>query len=121
MRMTAADQLELGVIDGIIREPEGGAQEDVDATARAIRQAILAAFGRVTRLEPEALLATRYARLRSIGVVHEAEVEILQPAAEASLRTRLGRLLRVPGVPRRPRWSDVWPSGDETNDSEGGA
>jgi acetyl-CoA carboxylase carboxyl transferase subunit alpha len=121
MRMTAADQLELGVIDGIIREPGGGAQEDHDATARAIHDALLAAFGRVTRLEPEALLATRYARLRSIGVVNEAEVEALQPAAEASLRRRLGRFLRLPGAPRRPRWSDVWPSGDESNDNEGGA
>jgi acetyl-CoA carboxylase carboxyl transferase subunit alpha len=121
MRMTAADQLELGVIDGIIREPEGGAQEDHDATARAIRDALLAALGRVTRLDEEALLATRYARLRSIGVVHETAVEALQPAEEASLRRRLGRFLRLPGVPRRPRWSDVWPSGDDTNDSEGGA
>jgi acetyl-CoA carboxylase carboxyl transferase subunit alpha len=121
MRMTAADQLELGVIDGIIREPEGGAQEDHDATAKAIREAILAAFGRVTRLDEEALLATRYARLRGIGVVNETAVEALQPAEEATLRRRLGRLLRLPGVPRRPRWSDVWPSGDDTNDSEGGA
>ncbi len=121
MRMTAADQLELGVIDGIIREPEGGAQEDHDATAKAIREAILAAFGRVTRLDEEALLATRYARLRSIGVVNETAVEALQPVEEATFRRRLGRLLRLPGVPRRPRWSDVWPSGDDTNDSEGGA
>jgi acetyl-CoA carboxylase carboxyl transferase subunit alpha len=121
MRMTAADQLELGVIDGIIREPEGGAQEDHDATAKAIREAILAAFGRVTRLDEEALLATRYARLRGIGVVNETAVEALQPAEEATLRRRLGRLLRLPGVPRRPRWSDVWPSGDDTNDGEGGA
>jgi acetyl-CoA carboxylase carboxyl transferase subunit alpha len=121
MRMTAADQVELGVVDHIIPEPGGGAQEDHDATARAIREAVLAAFGRVTRLEPEALLATRYARLRSVGVVNETAVEALQPAEEASLRRRLGRLLRLPGVPRRPRWSDVWPSGDDTNDSEGGA
>jgi acetyl-CoA carboxylase carboxyl transferase subunit alpha len=121
MRMTAADQLELGVIDGIIREPDGGAQEDHDATAKAIREALLAAFGRVTRLDEEALLATRYARLRSIGVVNETAVEALQPAEEATLRRRLGRLLRLPGVPRRPRWSDVWPSGDDTNDNEGGA
>ena len=121
MRMTAADQVELGVVDHVIPEPDGGAQADHDATARAIREALLAAFGRVTRLEPEALLATRYARLRSIGVVNETAVEALQPAEEASLRRRLGRLLRLPGVPRRPRWSDVWPSGDDTNDSEGGA
>ena len=121
MRMTAADQLELGVIDGIIREPDGGAQEDHDATAKAIREAILAAFGRVTRRGEETLLATRYARLRGIGVVNETVVEALQPAEAATLRRRLGRFLRLPGVPRRPRWSDVWPSGDDTNDSEGGA
>jgi acetyl-CoA carboxylase carboxyl transferase subunit alpha len=121
MRMTAADQLELGVVDRIITEPDGGAQEDHDATARAIREALLAAFGRVTRLEPEGILATRYARLRSIGVVNETAVEALQPAEDGSLRRRLGRLLRLPGVPRRPRWSDVWPSGDDTTDSEGGA
>ena len=121
MRMTAADQLELGVIDGIIREPDGGAQEDPAATARAIRDALLTSLARVTRLEPEELLATRYARLRSIGVVNEAAVEPLQPADEASLRRRIGRLLRLPGVPRRPRWSEVWPSGDDGNDNEGGA
>jgi acetyl-CoA carboxylase carboxyl transferase subunit alpha len=121
MRMTATDQLELGVIDGIIPEPAGGAQEDPAATARAIREALLAAFGRVTRLDPEALLATRYARLRSIGVFNETEIEPLQPAETASLRRRIGRLLRLPGVPRRPRWSEVWPSGDDSNDSEGGA
>ncbi|HEX6129334.1 MAG TPA: acetyl-CoA carboxylase carboxyltransferase subunit alpha [Candidatus Limnocylindria bacterium] len=121
MRMTAADQLELGVIDGIIPEPDGGAQEDAAATASAIRSALLAALARVTRLEPEELLATRYARLRSIGVVNEAAVEPLQPAEEASLRRRIGRLLRLPGVPRRPRWSEVWPSGDDGNDNEGGA
>jgi acetyl-CoA carboxylase carboxyl transferase subunit alpha len=121
MRMTAADQLTLGVIDGIIPEPGGGAQEDPDATARAIRDGLLAALGRVTRLEPEALLATRYARLRSIGVFNETEIQPFQPAEEASLRRRIGRLLRLPGVPRRPRWSEVWPSGDDSNDSEGGA
>jgi acetyl-CoA carboxylase carboxyl transferase subunit alpha len=121
MRMTAADQLELGVIDGIVPEPEGGAQQDPDATARALREALLAALGRVTRMEPEALLATRYARLRGIGVVNEAEIEPPRSIDEGSLRQRIGRLLRLPGVPRRPRWSEVWPGGDDNTDIEGGA
>jgi acetyl-CoA carboxylase carboxyl transferase subunit alpha len=120
MRMTAADQLALGVIDGIIAEPPEGAQADPAATARAIKAAILAALGRVSRLEPEALLATRYARLRGIGLVREIEVDTALPGAEASFRRRLGRLLRLPGVARRPRWSEIWPSGDD-NDNEGGA
>ncbi len=118
MRMTATDQLELGVIDGIVPEPEGGAQHDPDATARALREALLAALARVTRMEPEIMLATRYARLRGIGVVHEADIEPSRPLDEGSLRRRIGRLLRVPGVPRRPRWSEVWPGGDEGIDAE---
>ena len=38
MRMTAADQLELGVIDAIIDEPKEGAQHDPAATARSVRR-----------------------------------------------------------------------------------
>jgi hypothetical protein len=30
--------------------------------------------------------------------------------------------LHLPGVPRRPRWSEIWPSGEDATDSnEGGA
>jgi hypothetical protein len=120
MRMTAADQLELGVVDGIIDEPDEGAQADPAATARTIRAAVLAALGRISRLEPEMLLTTRYARLRGIGLVREAGTAAPLGGEEPSLRRRLGRLLRLPGVPRRPRWSEIWPSGDE-GDNEGGA
>ncbi len=121
MRMTAANQLELGVVDAIVEEPAGGAQEDTAATARSIKAAVLDALGRVTRHEPEVLLATRYARLRGIGLVLQTDVGPATAVEEPSLRRRLGRLLRLPGVPRRPRWSDVWPSNDENNDAEGGA
>src|SRR5574338_695174 len=121
MRMTAADQLRLGVVDALIREPGKGAHADYGETARLIKEAIMGALGRISRQDPETLLATRYARLRGIGMVIEAEAD-LRPADEAdSLRRRLGRLLRLPGVPRRPRWSEIWPSGDEGNDNEGGA
>jgi len=120
MRMTAADQLALGVIDGIIEEPEEGAHTDHAATAASIKKAVVAALGRISRLQTEELLATRYARLRGIGLVHETEDESIR-LEEASLRRRIGRLLRLPGAPRRPRWSEIWPSGDDGTDSEGGA
>jgi acetyl-CoA carboxylase carboxyl transferase subunit alpha len=120
MRMTAADQLELGVIDGIIDEPGDGAHTDHAATAASIKTAVIAALGRISRLETEELLATRYARLRGIGLVREAAAG---PARldEPSLRRRIGRLLRLPGAPRRPRWSEIWPSGEDGNENEGGA
>ena len=120
MRMTAADQLELGVIDGVIDEPGDGAHTDHAATAASIKKAVLAALGRISRLETEELLATRYARLRGIGLVRETAAG---PGRldEPSLRRRIGRLLRLPGAPRRPRWSEIWPSGDDGSESEGGA
>ena len=121
MRMTAADQLELGVIDGVIDEPGEGAHDDHGLTATAVKEAILASLGRITRLETEALLATRYARLRGIGLVRETETASAQLPQEPSLRRRIGRLLRLPGVPRRPRWSEIWPSGEDADSNEEGA
>jgi acetyl-CoA carboxylase carboxyl transferase subunit alpha len=121
MRMTAADQLELGIIDGVIDEPGEGAHADHARTAHAVKEAIVAALSRITRLETEALLTTRYARLRGIGLVRETEIPSAQLPQEPSLRRRIGRLLRLPGVPRRPRWSEIWPSGEDADSSEEGA
>jgi len=119
--MTAADQLELGVIDGVIDEPGEGAHADHARTAAAVKAAILGALGRITRLETEAMLTTRYARLRGIGLVRETEAASTPPPQEPSLRRRIGRLLRLPGVPRRPRWSEIWPSGEDADNNEEGA
>jgi acetyl-CoA carboxylase carboxyl transferase subunit alpha len=113
MRMTARDQLALGVIDGIIEEPKEGAQADPAAAARAIKAALLAALARIGQASPEALLTSRYARLRAIGLVIEAPGEHAPRVEPVTLRRRIGRVLRLPGVPRPPRWSEIWPSGDE--------
>ena len=117
MRKTAADQLELGVIDGVIAEPAEGAQADHVGTAAAVKRGILSALGRITRLETEVLLATRYARLRGIGLVRETEVTARELPREPSRRRRIGRLLHLSGIPRRPRWSEIWPGGDDVADS----
>jgi acetyl-CoA carboxylase carboxyl transferase subunit alpha len=121
MRMTAADQLALGIVDRVIEEPGDGAHTDPDATARSIKAALLEALGRVTQGDPEEVLANRYARLRGIGMVRETQVEPAGPVPEPSLSRRIRRLLRLPSVPRRPRWSEIWPSGDDGGENEGGA
>ena len=118
MRMTATDQLELGVIDGIIEEPKDGAQADPAATARAIKATILSTLARISRIDPEALLTTRYARLRAIGLVIEAEGEAPPPLEPVTVRGRIGRLLRLRGMPRPPRWSEIWPSGEDDGTNE---
>ncbi|HET8587244.1 MAG TPA: hypothetical protein VFM74_05140, partial [Candidatus Limnocylindria bacterium] len=65
----------------------------------------------------ERLLGNRYARLRAIGDYRETEVAPRIAPEPPSLRRRLGRLL---GAPRRPRWSEIWPSGGDDTDAPNG-
>ncbi|MFN2484830.1 MAG: acetyl-CoA carboxylase carboxyltransferase subunit alpha [Candidatus Limnocylindria bacterium] len=113
MRMTAADQAALGTVDRVVEEPPDGAHADHAATAKRLRAAIVEALGRLTSYDEEALLLARYARLRSIGVYEDLGRRDGQPSRdERALARRIGRLFRLPGARRRPRWSDVWPGGD---------
>jgi acetyl-CoA carboxylase carboxyl transferase alpha subunit len=121
MRMTAADQLELGVVDLVVSEPGEGAHTDPDATARTLHAAISGALRELSERTTADLLASRYARLRSIGAYLETPVATAVQPEDGSLRRRLGRILHLPGITRRGRWSDVWPGDDEDEDSERGA
>ena len=121
MRMTAADQLELGVVDAIVPEPGEGAHTDHPATARAIRAALLSALARLAESDTADLLGRRYARIRGMGAYLETGAPSSRPPEVPSLRRRIGRLLHLPGVPRRPRWSEIWPSDGADERGEDGA
>ena len=120
MRMTAADQLELGVVDRVVPEPGEGAHSDHPATAKTLKAAIVPALRDLAGRETSDLLATRYARLRSLGAYLETGEGPRSPAEPPTLRDRLGRILQVPGV-ARPRWADIWPSDDSDDEGERGA
>ncbi len=121
MRMTAADQVDLGVVDVLVAEPGEGAHTDHPATARAVKTAILSALRRLAERDTAELLATRYARLRGMGAYLETGARSTRPPEVPSLRRRLGRILGLPGAARRPRWSEIWPSGTVDDESERGA
>jgi acetyl-CoA carboxylase carboxyl transferase subunit alpha len=71
MRLTAPDLLALGVVDGIIPEPLGGAHTDPAATCRRVGDQIEVALGELTRLATSDLLARRYQKFRALGVYDE--------------------------------------------------
>jgi acetyl-CoA carboxylase carboxyl transferase subunit alpha len=121
MRMTADDQVELGVVDTVIAEPGEGAHTDHAATARALKAAIISAMRGLAGTGASELLATRYARLRGMGAYLETGAASSGRPEAPSLRRSLDRILRLPGVPRRPRWSEIWPSDDATDEDEEGA
>jgi acetyl-CoA carboxylase carboxyl transferase subunit alpha len=60
--------LELGVIDGIVPEPEGGAQNDHDEAARLLGSSLRDALGELDGLTPGELRRRRRAKFRAMGV-----------------------------------------------------
>ena len=72
MRMTAAEQQALGVVDTVVPEPGEGAHTDHAETARRLKPIIVAELDRLSRLSPGELLEARYHRFRDLGPVHRA-------------------------------------------------
>jgi acetyl-CoA carboxylase alpha subunit len=60
--------LELGVIDGIVTEPEGGAQTDHDEAARRLEAALIESLEELEDLSGEELRRRRRAKFRGMGV-----------------------------------------------------
>ena len=61
--------VELGVADGIVAEPEGGAHVDPDGAAVLLEQGILAAFEEIESLDPDERRRQRRAKYRVLGVL----------------------------------------------------
>ncbi|MGH9359754.1 MAG: carboxyltransferase subunit alpha [Terriglobia bacterium] len=69
LRLTARDLFSLGIIDGVVPEPEGGAHLDPASTAAAMKAHILSALASVRRTSARRLVAQRYKKYRHIGRV----------------------------------------------------
>jgi acetyl-CoA carboxylase carboxyl transferase subunit beta len=93
MRMTAADQQALGVIDLVVPEPGDGAHADPAETARRLKPIILDRLAALEALPIETLLESRYRRYRALGSYTEAEVPEQQAPPQRGLGDRLRDLL----------------------------
>jgi acetyl-CoA carboxylase alpha subunit len=64
----AAHCLELGVIDSIVPEPLGGAQEDPDEAADLLKAALTSALSELEGRPADELRRARRSRFRTLGV-----------------------------------------------------
>jgi len=71
MGITATRLRSLGLVDEVIPEPLGGAHRDLQATADAVKIALLDAVGELRKLPLDSLLAQRRQRLANYGVFRE--------------------------------------------------
>ena len=67
LKLTAPDMLALGLVDGIIPEPVGGAHNDYDRAMALVDDALQRGLAEVAALDVHSRLAARYAKFRRMG------------------------------------------------------
>src|SRR5271170_6756144 len=73
MRITATDLSELGCIDDIVPEPEGGAHRDHEAAANLLDVTLQKHFAELKRVPASDLIESRYEKFRTIAQFFKAE------------------------------------------------
>jgi acetyl-CoA carboxylase carboxyl transferase subunit alpha len=71
LKITAPQLLELGIIDEIIKEPAGGAHNNIEQTAKNIKTTLIKTLAELKKLSKEELVESRYKKFRSMGVFEE--------------------------------------------------
>ena len=67
LKLTAPDLLEMGIIDGVIKEPLSGAHRDYDAAANAVKKQVLKSLSSLSKQNPEKLIEQRIAKYSAMG------------------------------------------------------
>lgn len=75
LRLTAAHLADLGIVDGVITEPEGGAHRDQAAAARILADSICQALDALQTIPMGQLLDQRYDKFRAFGAFEETGTE----------------------------------------------
>ncbi|MCO5223338.1 MAG: hypothetical protein M9947_17445 [Thermomicrobiales bacterium] len=113
----ARECLRLGIIDGVIPEPAGGAHADMSNAARQLRLSIVQALAELNGLGHRRLLDERNRRLRHLGLstpagrealhIEIAQLHEIQQSLGRSIDELRGRLelhqLGLPNLPSLPQ------------------
>jgi acetyl-CoA carboxylase carboxyl transferase subunit alpha len=71
LKLNGSELLKLGVIDGVIPEPLGGAHRDPEETGRNLKEAIVGALRELEKISTDKLLQRRYEKFRKMGRFQE--------------------------------------------------
>lgn len=72
LKLTAQDNLELRIIDGIIREPLGGAHQDPETTFSYVKEKLIHDIDLLSQLSTEDRISQRIEKFTQMGVYQDA-------------------------------------------------
>ncbi|MCX5686054.1 MAG: acetyl-CoA carboxylase carboxyltransferase subunit alpha [Candidatus Omnitrophica bacterium] len=71
LKLTAKDLFEMRIIDGVVKEPLGGAHRNPQGAAEAVKKTIKKDLAALEAMPKDKLIDERYNKIRSIGVFRE--------------------------------------------------
>ena len=71
LKITANDLLKFDIIDGVVKEPMGGAHYDPQMTANNLKQMLLSNLDEMANMSAQELKDDRYSKFRRMGVFNE--------------------------------------------------
>jgi acetyl-CoA carboxylase carboxyl transferase subunit alpha len=71
LKLTSKDLKKMGIIDGIIKEPLGGAHNDVDLAAKRLKKVILNDIAEIGKLNPDKRIDKRIDKFSNMGVIND--------------------------------------------------
>lgn len=74
LKLTADHMFENGLVDGIIKEPLGGAHSDPEGMAKILREHIKEQIGKCQKVRIEKLMDQRIAKYRDMGRFEEVQI-----------------------------------------------
>ena len=77
LKLTATDLSKLGLVDGVIPEPVGGAHRDREATLATMRETITRELSELAQVPVEDLLARRLRKFRKAGEIEGRFPEVV--------------------------------------------
>ena len=68
LKLTANDLIQLGVIDGVVPEPKGGAHRDHKEAASLLKKQIVESLSRLGKMDADQLVSKRVEKYSAMGV-----------------------------------------------------
>ena len=71
LKLTSSDLKKMKIIDGVIKEPLGGAHNDVDLAAKRLKKVILEDISKLEKINPEKRILNRINKFSEIGEMND--------------------------------------------------
>ena len=71
LKLTSSDLKKMKIIDGVIKEPLGGAHNDVDLAAKKLKKIILEDISKLEKINPEKRILNRINKFSEIGEMND--------------------------------------------------